>query len=81
MSVPAIGLIDTVLTGGMVGTKCGLFGLPFSLFTALVILVFIEILGDRPRDITSSTIGDLCTLSCSGASVDSSDSSSPSDIG
>ena len=40
ISVPSIGLIGTVLTGGIVGTKCGLTGLPCPLITSLVLLVF-----------------------------------------
>ena len=80
MSVPAIGLISVVLTTGTFRSKFGLVRLPRPLFTALVLLVFTEILGDRSRDLTSGTVGELCTCSCSRAFVDSSDSLSPFEI-
>ena len=77
MSVQSIRLTDIVLTAGTLGTKCGLVRLPCPLFTTLVLLIFTKILGDRSRDLTYGTVGELCTHSCFGASVDSSDSSSP----
>ena len=79
--MPAIRLIGTVLTIGTVGTKFGLVGLPCPLFTALEQLIFTQILGDWSGDLTYCTIGELSIHYGFGASVDSSDSSSPSDIG
>ena len=81
MSVPTIGLNGTVLTAGTVVTKCGLVRFPCPLFTALVLLVFIEILEDRSHDLTLGIVGELCTGSCSRALVDSLDSSNPFEIG
>ena len=57
MSVPAIGLIGVVFDGGTIGTKCGLVILPCLLFTVLVLLIFIEILGDRSHDLTYRIVG------------------------
>ena len=42
-----------------VRVKFGLVRLPYSLFTMLVLLVFIELLGDRSCDLTSGTVGVL----------------------
>ena len=81
MAVPTIGLIVVVLTAGVVGTKLGQVELPFPLFTALVLLVFTEILGDWSSDLTYGIVGESCTCSCSRASFNSLESSSPSDIG
>ena len=54
MSTPAI--VFVVVT---VRTKFGLVGLPCPLFTALVLLVFIELLVDKSLYLTSST---LCSV-------------------
>ena len=73
MSAPAI-----VFVVGTVETKFGLVGLPYSLFTVLVVLIFIELLGYRFGDLTSCTVDMLEACSCSRASINSSDSLSPS---
>ena len=80
MLIPAIGLITVVFTVGTVEKKIGLVELPCPLITALVLLIFTKILGDRSYYLTSSTVGDLCKCSYSGVSVDSLDTSSPSEI-
>ena len=65
MSFPTIGLIDTILTAGTVGTKCGLVRLPCLLFIDLLLFLSIELLGYRSRDLTSGTLCNFCTCSCS----------------
>ena len=64
-----------VFVVGIVRTKFGLVELPCPLFTVLVILVFTESIGDMSCDLSSGTVGELCTRSYSGASVNSLDSS------
>ena len=80
MAIPSIGLIVVVLNAGTIGKKFGLVGLHFSLFTSFVLLMFTKLLGDMSGDLTSGSVGELCTCSCSGASVDSLDSLSSSEI-
>ena len=70
----------TIFVAGRVRTKFGLVRLPYPLFTVLLLLVFTKSLGDRSRNLTSGTVGELYTRCCFGASVDSSYSLSPSDI-
>ena len=72
--------LTIVFTVGIVETKFGLVRLPCLLFIVLIVLVFIESLGDRSLNITSGTVGELYACSYSGASVESSNSSSPSEI-
>ena len=48
-----------VIIHGTARTKFGLVELPCLLFTVLVVLVFVELLGDRSGDITSSIEGEL----------------------
>ena len=74
-----------MLAPDTLGKKYGVVGLPCPLFRALVLFIFTSLLGDEFLDLTS---GDVCGVvgvpySCSslGVSTDSSDSSSPSDIG
>ena len=81
MAIPAIGLIVVVLNASTIGTKFGLVGLHFSLFTSFVLLMFTKLLGDMSGDLTSSSVGELCTHSYSATLVNSFDSSSPSEIG
>ena len=54
MSAPAI-----VFATSTVETKFRLAGLPCPIFTALVLIVFIELLGDKSLDIT---FGEVCSV-------------------
>ena len=54
MSTPAI-----IFAIGTVEIKVCLVGLYFLLFTALVVLIFIELLGDRSLDLTSTEVFDV----------------------